>query len=39
MRLEKMAKVLAKKGRKDRRRAERVGEALSNQMEDAFAKI
>ena len=38
-RLEKMAKVVAKKGRKDRRRAERVGETLSNQMEDAFSKI
>jgi len=39
LRLDKRAKLLAKKGRKDRRRGERVADTLSNQMENAFSKI
>merc|ERR1712110_832314 len=39
LRLEKRAKLLAKKNRKERRRGERVAETLSNQMENAFSKI
>merc|ERR1719192_2987023 len=35
----KMAKLMEKKRRKERRRGERVAETLSNQMEDAFSKI
>merc|ERR1712110_1224769 len=39
LRLDKRAKLLAKKNRKERRRGERVAETLSNQMENAFSKI
>ena len=39
LRLEKRAKMLSKKNRKERRRGERVAETLSNQMENAFSKI
>merc|ERR1712181_193177 len=39
LRLEKRAKMLAKKNRKERRRGERVADTLSNQMENAFSKI
>jgi nuclear GTP-binding protein len=38
-RLEKAAKMVAKKNRKERRRNERVGETLANQMDDAFSKL
>merc|ERR1712130_427625 len=39
LRLDKRAKLLAKKNRKERRRGERVAETLSNQMENAFSQI
>merc|ERR1712032_915595 len=39
LKLEKRAKLLAKKNRKDRRRGERVAETLSNQMENVFSQI
>ena len=39
LRLEKRAKMLSKKNRKERRRGERVADTLSNQMENAFSKI
>merc|ERR1711971_870436 len=39
LRLEKRAKMLAKKNKKERRRGERVAETLSNQMENAFSQI
>merc|ERR1719341_1356847 len=39
LKLDKRAKLLAKKNRKERRRGERVAETLSNQMENAFSQI
>ena len=39
LRLDKRAKMLAKKNRKERRRGERVADTLSNQMENVFSQI
>lgn len=39
LRLEKAAKMLSKKNKKERKRAQRVGDTLSNQMENAFSKL
>lgn len=38
-RLEKASKIIAKKNKKERKRANRVGETLSDQMNSAFAKL
>lgn len=39
MRLEKASKIIAKKNKKERKRANRLGETLSDQMNSVFAKL
>merc|ERR1712080_428989 len=39
MRLEKASKIIAKKNKKERKRANRLGETLSDQMNSVFAKM